>query len=458
LHDTKKPYLAPIITALILLTGLTIWAGQDVRLLDQFHVAEMRQFADGLFHSFRSRWSDLPATEQMKPEAINRLLESLVEGSPQLEFGKVLHHNQVLAEAGNSSSIVTPEEPLGERIDSTRYLLWRPLPIPMEEPNQSNLIPPGPAQPGPGPAPPSLLGPSPTLARHRPPTRPEPLILLLGLRKERPAPVRQQVMQQLGIKFSIAFLCVLALSLAWMLGIRSRLLSSRLRLEQTRRAHLEELSLVAAGLAHETKNPLGIIRGLGQRLTRSTEFFKETQLIAGQIIDAADQATSRLGEFMSYARIRHPEPISVKLSSVLDRAGSILATDFDAASVHLEIQPAGSWILADEEMLLQVLLNLLLNSLHACNDGNSVQITTSLKGATIALLVVDDGVGIEADFLNEVFKPYVSGRSNGHGMGLPIVRRIIEQHNWTITISSFPERGTTVTVSGLQTTQPPEES
>jgi signal transduction histidine kinase len=87
-----------------------------------------------------------------------------------------------------------------------------------------------------------------------------------------------------------------------------------------------------------------------------------------------------------------------------------------------------------------------------------VQITTSLKGATIALLVVDDGVGIEADFLNEVFKPYVSGRSNGHGMGLPIVRRIIEQHNWTITISSFPERGTTVTVSGLQTTQPPEES
>jgi signal transduction histidine kinase len=106
--------------------------------------------------------------------------------------------------------------------------------------------------------------------------------------------------------------------------------------------------------------------------------------------------------------------------------------------------------MADPEMLLQLLLNLLLNSLQASSPGARLQLSFTRSGARGRLEVRDQGCGIAPELLPEVLKPYVSGRAEGHGLGLAIVRRMAEQHGWTIEVFSGPDRGTRVLISGLR--------
>ncbi len=109
------------------------------------------------------------------------------------------------------------------------------------------------------------------------------------------------------------------------------------------------LSLSAAGVAHETKNPLGIIRGLAQRIEQSKAIPDEERERAGQIVDEADRAGSRLGEFLAYARLRGGQQSAVAVAPVLDHASTVLREDFEAAGVALEVKSDSSPIVADRE-------------------------------------------------------------------------------------------------------------
>lgn len=275
-------------------------------------------------------------------------------------------------------------------------------------------------------------------------------VLVLATSSRPDPPFRQRERRRILQTFGIGTLGISALVLAWIQSNRQRRLSDRLKNERSERARWQELSLAASGLAHETKNPLGIIRGLAQRIVDTADGTDEDRDRARQIVEQADRAASRLGDFLSYARMREPDPDVIDLGPLLERAVGVLQPDFEAAGVPIRLDIEDARIRADREMLMQIFLNLVLNSLEASEPGQALEVSFSVEDDRGRLSVRDHGRGIEPAFLPRVFKPYVSGRPEGHGLGLAIVMRFIEQHGWTVAIDSTPGEGTRIDIDGLE--------
>jgi two-component system sensor histidine kinase HydH len=236
---------------------------------------------------------------------------------------------------------------------------------------------------------------------------------------------------------------------AWCLALRNRTLKESLAVTRARASHLEELGLSAAGLAHETKNPLGIIRGLAQRIHKEDIGPEQVKTITESIMNEVDTASARLGRFMTYAKSMTPKVQTVLAAEFLKHIVSLLQPDCDSAGIKLNTRAEPAAIMADQDMLQQVLVNLLLNSLKASTSGSEIEVEIRHVGSKALLTVSDQGAGISADLMSSIFKPYTSGHADGHGMGLAIVKRIVEDHGWKITLDSVPESGTKVTISQI---------
>jgi signal transduction histidine kinase len=154
---------------------------------------------------------------------------------------------------------------------------------------------------------------------------------------------------------------------------------------------------------------------------------------------------------MNFARQRKPSLTPVRVDRLCREVARILEPDFEAGGVELLTQVSETTIAADEAMLRQVLVNLLLNSLHASPVGSTVRIVLTRRARGFDLGVEDQGRGIPAELLPEIFKPYVSGSATGHGLGLAIVKRVVEAHGWKIRARSGPGQGTVMTITGIQT-------
>jgi ligand-binding sensor domain-containing protein/signal transduction histidine kinase len=224
----------------------------------------------------------------------------------------------------------------------------------------------------------------------------------------------------------------------------------RLEEEKRQRRHWQELSVAASGLAHETKNPLGIIRGLAQRLAQSPDLGPDGRQQVEMILDQSDRAASRLGEFLTYARERQPRLAPVHLAEMTQKILFVLGEDLEAAAVPVTVEVGTAVVEADEEMLVQILINLVLNSLEASDAADPLSISFEVRGTHGVLRVEDHGRGIPADLLEEIRKPYVSGSEMGHGLGLAIVERLTQGQGWTLHLTSEEGRGTVVELAGMR--------
>ncbi|MBN1336058.1 MAG: ATP-binding protein [Deltaproteobacteria bacterium] len=242
-------------------------------------------------------------------------------------------------------------------------------------------------------------------------------------------------------------LLVVGLALAglgWLLVLsqaRNHALRQRMALQEQRRAGLESLRLLAAGLAHETRNPMGAIRGYTQLLheeASSAEVRARTELMLEQI----DRITSRLDEFLSFARRRQPARETVDLTALARSVVELMALDAKSAGVTLEVAADGNTAVeGDRRQLQEALLNLVLNAVQACRPGDRVRVRVEpdARGATLA--VEDTGAGIAPEDLPRVTQPYVSLREGGTGLGLAIVEGVAEAHHTVLTIASRPGEG-----------------
>ncbi len=248
--------------------------------------------------------------------------------------------------------------------------------------------------------------------------------------------------------YSGAF-AVLVVLVAWCLAVRNRSLKESLAATRTRAAHLEEMGLSAAGLAHETKNPLGIIRGLAQRIHKGSISPEEIASISESIMNEVDTASARLGRFMTYAKSMTPQVQPVTTDTFLKHVADLLQPDCDSAGVRLSTRSVPGTIMADPEMLQQLLINLLLNSLQASANGSEITIEIRRDGDKALLSICDQGTGIPENLIPDIFKPYTTAHSDGHGLGLAIVKRIVEDHGWKICCNSIPGSGTTFIISQI---------
>ena len=157
-----------------------------------------------------------------------------------------------------------------------------------------------------------------------------------------------------------------------------------------------------------------------------------------------------MSEFLDFARPREPNLQPCELDKVLDRSIELLQPEIERlhVDVNRDYRTNGKLQAADPSLLHQAFLNLLLNAIQAMPVGGSlnVSVTSSPNGQGTEIRVRDTGDGIDPETLKKVFNPFYTTKEKGSGLGLPIVKSIIESHRGTIGIESSPDQGTAVII------------
>jgi signal transduction histidine kinase len=197
-------------------------------------------------------------------------------------------------------------------------------------------------------------------------------------------------------------------------------------------SHLKEMNLAAAGLAHETRNPLNIIRGMAQMLSKKPDALSETREKSRAIVEEVDKVTAQLNEFINYSRPREVRRTALPLTAALNEVARALSYDLEEKKIRLDVKGESLNIQADEQLFRQALFNLVLNATQAVGEGGQIQIVARRNGNGAVIEVRDDGPGVPPERRLEIFKPYFTTHQKGTGLGLAVVQQIVLAHGWEI--------------------------
>ncbi len=253
-------------------------------------------------------------------------------------------------------------------------------------------------------------------------------------------------------------------------SVRDRTIHRSLAERVTERERLAAYGTIAAGIAHEVKNPLGGIRGAAEILGARTQDAKLRDA-AALIVREVDRIRLLVDELMVFNQGEALRLGPVNVHRVLDEVLELLSMDPLAAGVKLErsFDPSIPELRADAGRLTQVFLNLGRNALQALDGDGTLRIESrmalenrlsALDGAnlpTLQITVADDGPGIEAEVLEQLSTPFFTTRFGGTGLGLAVSRHWVARHGGALRIESEPGRGTRARVS-LPVAGPPEEA
>jgi signal transduction histidine kinase len=260
--------------------------------------------------------------------------------------------------------------------------------------------------------------------------------------------------RDLWLRLIIVFLATVSAfgsGLAWRNLVTSSDLQIRLVRASELNTHLKEMNLAAAGLAHETRNPLNIIRGLAQMISKQPEGALEIQQKSREIINEADKVAAQLNEFINYSRPREVRRSALALGALVNEVARALSYDVEEKAIRLEIRGESLTIEADEQMLRQALFNLLLNATQAVERNGDIEVVAQLTSAAEAVLEVrDNGPGVPAERRTEIFKPYFTTQKTGTGLGLAVVQQIVLAHGWEIECAANDPKGAIFRISHLK--------
>ena len=240
----------------------------------------------------------------------------------------------------------------------------------------------------------------------------------------------------------LASLSMLGLGLAWRNLAQTADLQIRLVRASEINSHLKQMNLAAAGLAHETRNPLNLIRGRAQMISKQPDAPPATRHQAGEIMNEADRVAAQLSEFINYSRPREVRRANLPLNAVVAEVVRALTHDLEEKQIRLHVTGEPLTVEADEQMIRQVLFNLLLNAIQAVPLSGVIEINISRTGALAARLEVrDNGPGVPPEQRGEIFKPYFTTTQKGTGLGLAVVQQIVLAHGWEIECLPNAPRG-----------------
>ncbi len=206
---------------------------------------------------------------------------------------------------------------------------------------------------------------------------------------------------------------------------------------------------IARAMAHEIKNPLTPIKLSLERLEMKyyqkvenfEEIFESTTSIISEEVDNLQKLVNR---FRGFAAIPQPEPEKYDL---LKQIKDIIEPYTDQRSIQLTIETEKPEINADKLQIKQVFTNLLQNAIHATKKDESIEVRIAKEDKFITVKIHDFGKGIDTKDLSKIFEPYFTTKRKGTGLGLAVVKQIIENHGGFITIESRVGQGTSVKVS-----------
>lgn len=218
--------------------------------------------------------------------------------------------------------------------------------------------------------------------------------------------------------------------------------------EKVRRSErLASLGRLAAGVAHEIRNPLSSIRGFAQYFQKRFQGQEEESGYASVMVKEVDRLNRVITELLSFAGPKSPHREPQSLENIAEGALKILAPEFAARKVAVfrEYEPDLPAVSVDRDQMAQVFINLLLNALEAMAGGGSIRVSIYRTGPPpcVTVSLADTGSGIPEEDMGKVFEPFFSRKRKGTGLGLAIVHQIIEGHGGDIKVESAPGMGTT---------------
>jgi len=211
------------------------------------------------------------------------------------------------------------------------------------------------------------------------------------------------------------------------------------------REHLALIGEMAAGIAHEIRNPLASISGSVQFLKKEVSLSPEYQNLMGIIVKESARLSKSVDEFLNFARTTPLNKTRFDLSDTLSGIVDLLQRQYKRVQFEKKFGP-GHWLSADSEKIRQMVWNLLNNAVKAVRETGTVEIIIFTEGQRTCLAIRDNGIGMGKDELARVFTPFYSKFPTGIGLGMAIVRRIVSEHGFDIRIKSEKNVGTEVTI------------
>jgi two-component system sensor histidine kinase PilS (NtrC family) len=253
--------------------------------------------------------------------------------------------------------------------------------------------------------------------------------------------------------FAVAFLSSL-------LSEQTRKTKKELRVMENQVKRVEKMAAIgemAAGLAHEIKNPLASLSGSIQLLREDIQYDADHDRLMQIILREADRLSSLVTNFLLYAKPPAGKVEAIQLDKALIETSELFEKDSSTngrISTTKSIE-SGVWIAIDPVHLRQILWNLLLNAAEAIEGDGTIGIEMyRLRNKQACIKISDDGCGMSLELLKTIFDPFVTTKSNGTGLGLSIVHRILDAYDSNLDVESEVNKGTTFTLKFKQIEAP----
>ncbi len=204
---------------------------------------------------------------------------------------------------------------------------------------------------------------------------------------------------------------------------------------------LSSLGGMVAGISHEIRNPLGIIRSSAELLKKKVAQFDPSNSIPDIIVEESSRLNLIITDFLNFAKPRSPHRAACQLADILEKnivfitpqiqdQGYIIVKNF---ANHLPE------ILADSDLLYQAFLNIFMNAIQAMPEGGKIQTGIQSTGSIVTVSIEDEGSGVPQDVIERIWDPFFTTKEKGTGLGLGIVKNIIESHNGSIRVENRKE-------------------
>jgi two-component system, NtrC family, sensor histidine kinase HydH len=216
----------------------------------------------------------------------------------------------------------------------------------------------------------------------------------------------------------------------------------------TRAAKLAVVGEMAAAMSHEVRTPLGILRSSADVLKREKGLSTEGQEVLSFISNETERLNKLVSTLLDASRPRLPNFTEVDLAQLISNAIALLRSQAQSKKINITFQDQQPLLATvDADQMTQVIMNLMMNAIQVLPEGGKVAIGLKQSEEQAVIEVMDDGKGIDVEHQSQIFEPFFTQRTGGVGLGLAIVRQIVQAHGGEITYQKSPMHGAQFTIA-----------